>query len=328
MLCSHYSLVAIFIEYTKYNDFCTFCNRGFMTKCKHWENRYIPIEYSKDCVNQAENYFSLCLIKKGTAVVCVDGENCYISAPALLCVNPDIHVKILKSKNLQLKTVSFSPDFINRNLSTDRILSDDYDIKCRLFDFPSFVFFYKNDDIYNCIIPIEVNEIAKVEYLFDNIEVQLTIQPDNMWSCRARMAVIRILDYALSLYNDFNIAPEEDTLVDCILTFIEFNFDKNFTIEDLCHMYNTNRTTLMSEFKRVTSKTINEFITDKRIDLCKQILAFTNIPIEEVALKHGFSSQAYFTRAFKKKTGMSPLQYRKESLKKRIQAFQSQINNK
>lgn len=295
-----------------------------MTKCRHFENRYIKIQYTLDFPSNLEHYFSICLIKKGTAVILIDSEKCYVSAPALLCINPNTDARLLKSNNLQVKTVSFAPDFINRNLSTEKIEANDYDIKCRLFDFPSFNFFYKNDELYNCIIPFESEELHKIEYLFDSINEQLSIQPDNMWSCRARMAVIRIMDFALNMYNGiFTINPEGDTLVDCILTFIEFNFDKQFTIDDLCRIYNTNRTTLMADFKRVTGKTINEFVTNKRIDLCKQILAFTNIPIDEIAMKYGFTSQSYFTRAFKKKTGMSPMQYRKTSLQKRIEEFQS-----
>lgn len=295
-----------------------------MTKCKHFENRLIPIEYSFDLPSNSTNCFSVCLIKKGTAVLLIDNENCYVSAPVLLCINPDTDVQLLKSINLQIKTVSFSPDFINRNLSTEKIEADDYDIKCRLFNFPSFEFFYKNDELYNCVIPFEGSELHKIEYLFDSINEQLTFQPDNMWSCRARMAIIRIMDFSTNMYNGiFTISPEGDTLVDCILTFIEYNFDKQFTIDELCRIYNTNRTTLMADFKRVTGKTINEFVIDKRIDLCKQILAFTNVPIDEIALKYGFNSQSYFTRAFKNKTGMSPMQYRKASLQKRIEEFQS-----
>ena len=120
----------------------------------------------------------------------------------------------------------------------------------------------------------------------------------------------------------FGVNQESDTLVDCILTFIEFNLEKQFTIEWLSREYSTNRTTLMADFKRVTGKTINEFVLDKRIDLSKQILAFTNISIEELALKCGFSSQSYFTRAFKKKTGLSPMQFRKQAVEKRISEFQ------
>lgn len=289
-----------------------------MTKCRFWEDRYLPIEYSIENIRSEDGYFSLCLLKKGTAVLDIDGERCYVSAPALLCLKPKLNAVILKSNNLQIKSIFFAPEFINRNLSVERITADDYDVTCKLFDFPNFDLFYKTDDLYNCIIPFEATELSRVEFLFDSV------QPDNMWSCRARMAIIRIFDCAAKLFEGtFGVNQESDTLVDCILTFIEFNIEKQFTIEWLSRQYSTNRTTLMSEFKRVTGKTINEFVLDKRIDLSKQILAFTNISIEELSEKCGFSSQSYFTRAFKKKSGLSPLQFRKKAVENRIKEFQT-----
>lgn len=294
-----------------------------MTKCRFWENRYLPIEYSLDKIQSNEGFFSLCLVKKGVATLEIDNEKCYLSAPAMICVNPDKKITILKSNHLQIKTILFSPDFINRNLSVESILSDDYEINCKLFDFPSFDLFYQTNNFYNCVIPFDVEELSKVEYLFDSIIEQLSVQPDNMWSCRARMSVIRIFDYAANLYKEaFEINQESDTLIDCILTFIEFNLEKQFTIDDLSRWYNTNRTTLMTEFKHITGKTINEFVIDKRISVSKKILEFTNISIEELSEKCGFSSQSYFTRTFKKKTGLSPTQYRKQAIEKRIEKFQ------
>lgn len=295
-----------------------------MTKCRFWENRYLPIEYSLDKIQSNEGFFSLCLVKKGVATLEIDNEKCYLSAPAMICVNPDKKITILKSNHLQIKTILFTPDFINRNLSVESILSYDYEINCKLFDFPSFDLFYQTNNFYNCVIPFDVEELSKVEYLFDSIIEQLSVQPDNMWSCRARMSVIRIFDYAANLYKEaFEINQESDTLIDCILTFIEFNLGKQFTIDDLCRWYNTNRTTLMTEFKHITGKTINEFVIDKRISVSKKILEFTNISIEELSEKCGFSSQSYFTRTFKKKTGLSPTQYRKQAIEKRIEKFQT-----
>ena len=294
-----------------------------MTKCRFWEDRYLPIEYSLKDIRNEYGYFSLCLLKKGTAVLEIDGDRCYVSAPALLCLNPDRNAVILKSNNLQIKSVFFAPEFINRNLSVERITADDYEVTCKLFDFPNFDLFYKTDDLYICVIPFEVNELDRIEFLFDSMIEQLSAQPDNMWSCRARMAIIRIFDNAAKLHEGtFGVNQESDTLVDCILTFIEINIEKQFTIESLSRIYSTNLTTLMAEFKRVTGKTINEFVLDKRIDLSKQILAFTNISIEELAEKCGFSSQSYFTRVFKKKTGLSPMQFRKKAVEKRIKEFQ------
>ncbi len=55
-----------------------------MTKCRFWENRYQPIEYSLEDIQSTEGYFSLCLLKKGNAVLSIDGKRCYLSAPALL----------------------------------------------------------------------------------------------------------------------------------------------------------------------------------------------------------------------------------------------------
>lgn len=294
-----------------------------MTKCRFWEDRYLPIEYSLNDIRSKVGYFSLCLLTKGTAVLEIDCERCYVSSPALLCLNPDRNTVILKSNNLQIKSVFFAPEFINRNLSIERITADDYEVTCKLFDFPSFDLFYKTDDLYNCIIPFEAAESDRVEILFDSILEQLSVQPDAMWSCRARMAIIRIFDCAAKLHDGtFGVSQENDALVDCILTFIEFNIEKQFTIEWLSREYSTNRTTLMAAFKRVTGKTINEFVIDKRIDLSKRILAFTNISIEELAGKCGFSSQSYFTRAFKKKTGLSPMQFRKKAVESRVTEFQ------
>ena len=228
-----------------------------MTKCRFWENRYLPIEYSLDKIQSNEGFFSLCLVKKGVATLEIDNEKCYLSAPAMICVNPDKKITILKSNHLQIKTILFTPDFINRNLSVESILSYDYEINCKLFDFPSFDLFYQTNNFYNCVIPFDVEELSKVEYLFDSIIEQLSVQPDNMWSCRARMSVIRIFDYAANLYKEaFEINQESDTLIDCILTFIEFNLEKQFTIGDLCRWYNTNRTTLMTGLKNHISPII------------------------------------------------------------------------
>lgn len=95
-----------------------------MTKCRFWENRYLPIEYSLDKIQSNEGFFSLCLVKKGVATLEIDNEKCYLSAPAMICVNPDKKITILKSNHLQIKTILFTPDFINRNLSVESILSD------------------------------------------------------------------------------------------------------------------------------------------------------------------------------------------------------------
>lgn len=295
---------------------------GVMTKCKYWQGRVVPIEYSGNKIyDDSGNYFTLCLILQGTAVLDVNHRKCYISAPALLCFKNDVKAVMCKQNNIKLKAVLFAPEFINRNLSLSAIEADDYNIKCKLFNYPSFDFFYNKDDIYEGIIPIEKELAYKIEFLINSIKEQLEIQPDNMWSCRARAALIRIFDYAAKSYKNMYFCNiENDTVVDCVLNYIEFNYDKKMSIENFCKWNNTNRTTLMKEFKKATGKTITNFVIDKRIEISLQILSFTNIPIDEIAEKCGFSSQSYFCKVFKDRIGVLPSKYRKQQIQRRIKA--------
>lgn len=70
-------------------------------------------------------------------------------------------------------------------------------------------------------------------------------------------------------------------------------------------------------FRTETGKTPLYYLTDLRIDRAKQLL-ITNVydSIETVSGKCGFDDSFYFSTCFKKHTGMSPLQYRKQNLSK------------
>ncbi|MHC2002885.1 helix-turn-helix transcriptional regulator [Methylobacterium sp. CM6241] len=63
-------------------------------------------------------------------------------------------------------------------------------------------------------------------------------------------------------------------------------------------------------FKRVTGKTPYGFVSEERLDLAKKLLSNRNIPLVDVALSSGFSTQAAFNTAFKRAIGKPPGEYR------------------
>ncbi|TDQ06626.1 AraC family transcriptional regulator [Pedobacter metabolipauper] len=65
-------------------------------------------------------------------------------------------------------------------------------------------------------------------------------------------------------------------------------------------------------FKEITGVSPNQYHLDLRLDKAKELLASTNLTINEVAYKTGFGSIFYFSRLFKKKNGMAPKEYRGE----------------
>ncbi len=66
-------------------------------------------------------------------------------------------------------------------------------------------------------------------------------------------------------------------------------------------------------YKQITGQGLLEYINETRIQKAKVLLKTTNKKIHEVAEEVGLESAPYFTRLFRKKTGVTPLEYRESS---------------
>ncbi|MGZ4277212.1 MAG: AraC family transcriptional regulator [Solirubrobacteraceae bacterium] len=61
---------------------------------------------------------------------------------------------------------------------------------------------------------------------------------------------------------------------------------------------------------QVTGRSTKEHVTDRVMLEAQRLLRFTDLTIGEVAHRTGFSDQLYFSRAFKRRTGLAPMAYR------------------
>jgi two-component system response regulator YesN len=62
-----------------------------------------------------------------------------------------------------------------------------------------------------------------------------------------------------------------------------------------------------------------EYLTQYRISVAKKQLAFTEVPIKDIATMVGFKTVQHFGRILKAYTGLSPAEYRKQAVNKRKQ---------
>ena len=63
-------------------------------------------------------------------------------------------------------------------------------------------------------------------------------------------------------------------------------------------------------FKKEAGLSFKNYIINKRIEVAKNLLSTTNLPINTVADNVGYGNYSYFTRLFKKVTDMTPAEYR------------------
>lgn len=86
--------------------------------------------------------------------------------------------------------------------------------------------------------------------------------------------------------------------------------DTNINVDAAVSYLQIDRATLSKRFKKYLKCTPLEYLTRIRISCARRILKNTNTPVHKVALESGYKDPSYFARLFKKRTGLTPLEYR------------------
>ena len=98
---------------------------------------------------------------------------------------------------------------------------------------------------------------------------------------------------------------------DQIIPYIDAHVTESISVDSIAEHVSMNPQYMMRLFKKETGRTILVYVTDKRVKLAKEYLTKTDMSIEEITEKVGYYSAAHFNSVFKRVTGMSPGQYRK-----------------
>ena len=81
---------------------------------------------------------------------------------------------------------------------------------------------------------------------------------------------------------------------------------RDWTVAQLAEQCNTSRSAFADRFQVTIGMTPLRYVTELRMRLASQWLTLERLPIEEVAQRLGYTSQAAFSRAFKRITGKTP----------------------
>ena len=94
-----------------------------------------------------------------------------------------------------------------------------------------------------------------------------------------------------------------------VQSFLNEHYQEPLTGDDLAERFDMNFDYLNRLFRRNIGKTLFQYLRDIRIAHAKELLTTTSMRIMEVSNCVGFADESYFSKVFKKQTGISPADY-------------------
>ena len=166
-------------------------------------------------------------------------------------------------------------------------------------------------------MPYVISSVPEIYHIFSELyNVPLKIRKDYF-----KIKVLELLLFLDAIELDTNkkeqiyFYKDQVEKIKSIHKLLTTNLDKNYTIEYLSKMFSLSETSLKKCFSNIYGKPIYSYIKAYKLNYAASLLKTDKkLKISEISEKVGYESPSKFAKAFKKKMGRTPLNYRKYSI--------------
>ena len=102
--------------------------------------------------------------------------------------------------------------------------------------------------------------------------------------------------------------------IDDVTAVLKANLYASLTIDEICQKTAYSKAYLFRIFKAKTGKTIMSYYLELKISEAKKLLRENELSVREISEKLAFSAPDYFTKTFKRITGITPTAYKRRSM--------------
>lgn len=206
-----------------------------------------------------------------------------------------------EDEDFDAATIIFAQNMVSNNL---------IDICAIKYIMPIF-----NNEIY---LPIHIKsedlsgkEVKK--YIWKAINEHLNKEP--AYEIRIRISFLNIIQY---FYKENLISKGKNSVssvrtisqIKAITNYIEEHFAEKISLDNLAEFANISLYHLSHIFKKCTGQSPNEYINFYRLTMAANRLLAEDTQILNIAIDCGYNNISYFNRAFKKRYGLTPKEYR------------------
>ena len=282
----------------------------------------IPVSFdtinkNKEITGQYER-LRMIIVTKGTGILELADKKVSVIAPAILCINETEQASLLDSAGWEAQVVYFHPSYINGNLTFEKIRGVETEplitSKQDIFLFHPFVI--RKEGYIGQLNP-DAKAMNSILNLLDLAKTELSEQSHSFWSCRARSYFLELLFTLVSMNQTpeshvSSIIRNSSPLSDEVILYLNANYGNKITVPELCARFHTNKNILQKQFREATGQPVMAYLISLRVKLAALMLRDTGITITEISDRLGFSDSAHFNKMFRKSTGYSPIEYRRQ----------------
>lgn len=165
--------------------------------------------------------------------------------------------------------------------------------------------------IFNSLLRKAVEDVHVHPYHIDLLSRKFAIKIEGCTNTEQLASLTNeMLHKYCILVQNHSLVNYSSPIQNCI-TYIEFNYTENLTLDIIAHALNLSNAYLSNLFKKEVGITITDFIHKTQLRHAIKLLNTTQLPIHDIAIQCGFDDINYFSRVFKKYQGQTPSTYRK-----------------
>ena len=160
-------------------------------------------------------------------------------------------------------------------------------------------------------LDLKIQNIGDVEVYSESCKKDIAMSYNQY---TAQKSLMKMLDV---IFNNItkNNADSYNIDINKILDYIEKNCKKNITLEEVSEFGSVSSYYLSKLFKRKVGINFSTYIINKKMEIAKELLENTDLPIINISLELSYNEPNYFSKVFKKTVGVTPTKYRNSKIK-------------
>ena len=277
-------------------DYCVHTNLRGIKVAAFSDKACIAAEFEE---GHRQQYYEIVWLKSGSGNHVIDTVNYPYSGSVLFLLSPGQLHHIHPVEKGEGYIIKFTPSLFSDNKDLDEYL-----IRTGLFDnIQSEPLIKLNASIHSVIEDVLKKMVAEFNTEEDDKDKILLAYLKILITHISRLKKIQSTREAIDLDVNFSLFQKYKAEV-------EKNFKTQHSVQAFAKKLLTQSRTLNSLSKKYTGKTAGDIIADRIVLEAKRELYYNTKSIKEIGYDLGFDDPAYFTRFFKKQTGLSPQEYK------------------